>query len=193
MLTIYGDMISGNCLKVKYVADYLDIDYSWHHIDVVAGDAQKADFKAINPAAQVPTVQLEDGKNLSQSNAIMRYLAQGSALIPTDSWLAAKMDEWMFWEQYTHETSIAVTRFQVLFQGTAINDRDPKLVAKGEAALKLMETHLKDTRWFVGEKFSLADIALYAYTQFAPDAGFNLDNKPNIKHWLTKVQSALNI
>jgi len=193
MLTIYGDMISGNCLKVKYVADYLDIDYSWHHIDVVAGDAQKADFKAINPAAQVPTVQLEDGKSLSQSNAIMRYLAQGSALIPTDSWLAAKIDEWMFWEQYTHETSIAVTRFQVLFQGTAINDRDPKLVAKGEAALKLMETHLKDTRWFVGEKFSLADIALYAYTQFAPDAGFNLDNKPNIKHWLTKVQSALNI
>lgn len=193
MLTIYGDMISGNCLKVKYVADYLGIDYQWHHVDVVAGDAQKTDFKAINPAAQVPTVKLDDGKALSQSSAIMRYLAQGSTLIPENPWQAAKMDEWMFWEQYTHETSIAVTRFQVLFQNIAIEDRDPKLLAKGEAALELMEAHLKDNKWFVGDNLSLADIALYAYTQFAPDAGFNLDNKPNIKHWLKRVQSTLNI
>lgn len=193
MLTIYGDIVSGNCLKVKYVADYLRLDYKWHPVDVVAGDAQKPEFKAINPAAQVPATTFEDGRMLSQSNAIMRYLAKSSDLIPTDPWHAAKMDQWLFWEQYSHETCIAVTRFHVLFQNVAIEDRDPNLVAKGEKALNLMEEHLSEKRWFAGNTPSLADVALYAYTQFAPDAGFDLETRPNIQRWLAETKLTLKL
>lgn len=193
MFTIYGDIISGNCLKVKYVADYLDLDYTWHPIDVVAGEAQKAEFKAINPAAQVPTITFDDGKMLSQSNAIMRYLARKSDLIPNDPWYATKMDQWLFWEQYSHETCIAVTRFHVLFQNVAIEERNPDLVAKGEKALSLMDEHLSNNNWFAGSTASLADVALYAYTQFAPDAGFDLATRPNLRRWLAETKSTLKL
>jgi len=120
-------------------------------------------------------------------------LASGSNLIPSDPWLAAKMDEWLFWEQYNHETSIAVTRFQVLFRGCAIKDRNPALVKKGEAALDRMEVQLQNRLWFVGDTLSLADIALFAYTQFAPDAGFVLDDRTAVLDWLHRVSVALDI
>jgi glutathione S-transferase len=191
MFTIYGDTISGNCLKIKYVADILGLKYRWVDVDVVAGETQTPELLALNPVGQVPIIQLEDGRVLAQSNAIMRYLSEGSSLIPADAWQRAKMDEWLFWEQYSHETSIAVTRFRVVFKGQALADRDPVLVQKGETALDLMEAHLRDNKWFVGDALSLADLALYAYTQFAPDAGFGLAGRPSVARWLADVSAKI--
>lgn len=191
MMTIYGDVVSGNCLKVQYVADLLHIAYRWQHVDVVGGGAQLPEFKALNPAGQVPAIAFPDGRMLSQSNAIMRFLAQDSPLIPEDAWLCAKMDEWLFWEQYSHETAIAVLRFRVKFQNQKVTDRDPALVAKGEKALGLMEAHLTEQDWFVGDALSLADIGLYAYTQFAPEAGFPLKGYPAVMAWLARVSDRI--
>lgn len=191
MITIYGDKISGNCLKVKYVADQMGVAYEWIDISVLDGAARAEAFLELNPAGQVPVVAFGDGKALAQSNAIMRYLAGGGTLIPDCKWDQAKMDEWLFWEQYSHEPAIAVVRFQVVYKGRPIEARDPALVLKGEAALDRMEAHLAGRDWFVGKALSLADIALYAYTQFAEDAGFSLGERPNIYSWLKRASAEL--
>ncbi len=190
-MKIYGEEISGNCLKVKYVADYLGLEYDWVNIDIVAGGSRTAEMLAKNPAGQVPFVELDDGSILSQSNAIIQYLADGSDLVPANRLGCAKMNEWMFWEQYSHETAIAVARFRVIYQGQAVEDLDPQLVAKGNAALDLMEKHLTGNDWFVGEKLSLADVALVAYTQFAHQPGFTFDKRPNVAAWVPRVKRAL--
>jgi len=191
-MKIYGDMVSGNCLKVKYVCDLLSIAYTWIDVDVVSGGARAAETISKNPVGQVPFIELDDGRVLSQSNAIMRYLAEGSYLIPVDAYERALMDQWMFWEQYSHETAIAVARFQVKLVGKLVSELDPALVKKGNAALDLMEEHLSKNSWFVGDRLSLADIALFAYTQFAEEGGFSLDGFSNIQNWLGCVKSKLN-
>jgi len=193
MFTLYGDKISGNCLKALYVANYLGLDHKWVDISVLGGGARTEEFLKINPYGQVPALQTGNGATLAQSNAIMLYLAEASALVPEDPWARAKMNEWLFWEQYSHETAIAVTRFHVVYMGKSIAERDPVLVSKGEGALDRMEAHLNENRWFVGESISLADIALYAYTQFAPDAGFDLKGRPNILGWLKRTASTLDL
>lgn len=190
-ITIYGDLISGNCLKVKYVSDILGQPYKWVNVDVVGGEARTAVISAKNPVQQVPFIELPGGRVLSQSNAIMRYLAKGSALIPNSDFEQALMDQWLFWEQYSHETAIAVARFQVRFAGIAVDDLPEALVEKGNKALDVMERILSDTRWFVGDQLSLADIALYAYTQFADEGGFSLTRRPNIQRWLSDVAGQL--
>lgn len=191
MLTIYGDMVSGNCLKVKYVCDLLDISYEWRAVDVVGGEAKSDEFLAINPFGQVPAVKFGDGQVLTQSNAIMRHLARDSRLVPEDSWLQAKMDEWLFWEQYSHETAIAVLRFHVLFKGLPVEKRDAALVQKGEAALDFVERTLSKADWLVGSGLSLADLSLFAYTQFASDGGFSLSGRPGVQAWLERVRSEI--
>lgn len=190
-MKIYGDMRSGNCLKVKNVCDYLGIDYDWKEIDVLSGYTRTKEFLAINPAGQVPTVVLNDGRVLAQSNAIMRYLAKESALIPEDAYLQAKMDEWLFWEQYSHEPSIAVVRFLVALKGMNRGEIDPTLIAKGDAALDLMERHLVEADFLVGDSLTLADIALLAYTQFAEEGGFSIKTRPGIQNWIARVRSEL--
>lgn len=190
-MKIYGEEISGNCLKVKYVADYLGLDYEWVDIDIVAGGSRTPEILAKNSAGQVPFVEFEDGRVLSQSNAIIQFLAEGSELVPEDPFDRAKMMEWMFWEQYSHETAIAVARFRVIYQGQTIEDLDPQLVAKGNAALDLMEKHLSGGDWFVGNALSLADVALVAYTQFAHQPGFELETRPNVAAWVPRVKQAL--
>ena len=117
MITIYGDPISGNCLKVKWTAERLGIPFTWIDVDVTKAQTRTAEFLAINPAGQVPTVVLADGRPLAQSNAIIVHLAEGSPLIPTDPYERARMFEWLFWEQYSHEPYIAVARFQVKYLG----------------------------------------------------------------------------
>src|SRR6201986_1429970 len=117
VMKIYGDSNSGNCLKVKWVCDRLALPYRWVEIDTLKGESRTAEFLTRNPWGQVPTVELDDGRKLAQSNAIIRYLARGSALIPQDAFAAAKMDEWLFWEQYSHEPYIAVCRFQMRYLG----------------------------------------------------------------------------
>lgn len=192
-MKVYGALSSGNCLKVKYVADYLELDYDWIPVDVLGGEARKPEVLAKNPVGQVPFIETADGKVLSQSNAIMRFLAEGSSLIPTDAFTSAQMDQWMFWEQYSHETAIAVARFRVLYQGYAVSDLDPELVTKGNAALDIMEMHLMNNQWFVGDRLTLSDIALLAYTQFAEQPGFSLNSRPSITRWLVATKSELGI
>lgn len=192
-MKIYGDEISGNCLKVKYVADYLGKSYEWVGVDVVAGGARLPHMLAKNPAGQVPFVEFADGRMLAQSNAIMLFLAEGSSLIPHDAFERAKMYEWMFWEQYSHETAIGVARFRVVFEGQSVEGLDPALVAKGNAALDLMERHLVNQNWFVGNALSLADIALVAYTQFAHEPGFSLEERPSVAQWMVRVRRELGV
>ena len=130
-MRIFGDSISGNCLKVKWTADHLRLSYEWIETDVLQAATRTPEFLAMNPAGQVPAVILDDGRPLSQSNAIILHLAEGSALIPADAYDRARMLEWMFWEQYSHEPYIAVARFQVRFQGRPVADLEPRIVERG--------------------------------------------------------------
>src|SRR5246127_174811 len=163
-MKILGDSNSGNCLKVKWVCDRLGLPYEWVEIDTLKGGSRTAEFLKLNPWGQVPTVEFDDGRTLAQSNAIIRYLARGSDLIPADAFAAAKMDEWLFWEQYSHEPYIAVCRFQVVYLGRAASDLDPDKVRRGYAALAKMERQLGVSPFFAGPAVSLADVSLLAYT-----------------------------
>ena len=192
-LTIHGDSRSGNCLKVKWTAERLGIAYDWREVDVMTGSTRTADFLKINPAGQVPTVILDDGRPLAQSNAIILHLAEGSGLIPADAYERARMLEWLFWEQYSHEPAIAVARFQVLFQGKPAAELEPRLVERGRAALQRLEDGLTASSFLVGETLCLADVALVAYTRKAHEGGFDLGLYPNIQAWIARVEKELNI
>ena len=193
MITIYGDAISGNCLKVKWVCERLAIPFAWVDVNVVNRETRTDDFLAMNPAGQVPTIVLDDGRPLAQSNAIMLYLAVGSTLIPADPYQRAKMFEWLFWEQYSHEPTIAVVRFQMKYLGRPRSELDPALIAKAEAALALMERALAGRRYLVGDDLTLADIALVAYTRMAHDGGFDLADYPAVDAWVRRVEQELPI
>jgi glutathione S-transferase len=192
-MKIYGDRISGNCLKVKWVCDLLALPYTWIDVDVVKGETRAADFLALNPWGQVPTVVLDDGRALAQSNAIIRYLARDSHLIPADAFTAAQMDAWLFWEQYSHEPYIAVRRFHLTYLGKSVDTLDPKLETRGYAALDVMERRLTDVRHLAGDALSLADIALLAYTRLAHEGGFDLTRYRAIRRWIAETETALGL
>ncbi len=192
-LKVHGDSISGNCLKVKWTLDNLGVDYDWIETGVLTGDTRTPAFLALNPAGQVPLVVLDDGRPLAQSNAIILYFAEGSALIPTDAYARAKMLEWLFWEQYSHEPYVAVLRFQVKYLGKSLEGVDPKLIERSHLALARMEAALAAGAFLVGESVTLADLALVAYTRMAPDGGLNLDAYPAVLAWIARVEAALNI
>ncbi len=192
-MKIYGDSISGNCLKVKWTADFLGLGYDWIETDITKGESRTPAFLAMNPAGQVPAVVLDDGRPLSQSNAIILYLAEGSALVPHDAYDRARMLEWMFWEQYSHEPYIAVARFQVKYQGRPVADLEDRIVGRGVAALERMQLALADSPFLVGDQPTLADVALVAYTRLAHEGGFSLDLYPAVKAWVSRVEEALNI
>jgi glutathione S-transferase len=192
-LTIYGDSISGNCMKVRFVAERLGIPYRWIETNVLERATRAPEFLALNPAGQVPFVKLPDGRPLSQSNAIMLYLAEGSALIPADAYQRAQMFQWLFWEQYSHETAIAVLRFRRHFLKQADCELDPGLVPRSMAALDLMERHLATSSHFVADRLSLADIALVAYTRWSHEAGLELAGWPQVKAWVARIEGALGL
>ena len=192
-MRIYGDSISGNCLKVKWVADVLGVPYAWIEVDILKGESRTPRFLAMNPAGQVPVVVLDDGRVLSQSNAIILHLAEGSALIPRDAYERARMFEWMFWEQYSHEPYVAVARFQVRYMGKPVSELETRLVERGNAALQRLEDGLSGSAYLVGAAPSLADIALVAYTRLAPEGGFDLGRYPNVQAWVKRVEAALKI
>src|ERR1700749_4476436 len=192
-MKIYGDSISGNCLKVKWVCDWLALPYTWIAVDVVKAETPTPQFLALNSAGQVPVVELDDGRTLAQSNAIIRYLARGSALIPQDSFAAAKMDEWLFWEQYSHEPYIAVCRFHMRYLGKAPSELDPDRVQRGYAALARMESHLAGAHFLAGDSLSLADIALLAYTRLAHEGGFDLARYASVRHWIAECGAQLGV
>jgi glutathione S-transferase len=192
-MKIYGDNNSGNCLKVKWVCDRLALPYAWLNIDTLKGETRTPEFLRRNSAGQVPVVEFDDGRTLAQSNAIIRYLACGSDLIPADSFAAAKMDEWLFWEQYNHEPTIAVCRFQMVYLGKSASDLDPDKVKRGYTALARMEHHLATTRFLVGEAVSLADVALLAYTRVAHQGGFHLEGYAAVQRWIGETEKALGL
>ena len=193
MLTIYGDSISGNCLKVKWTADHLHLAYDWIETGVLDGATRRPEFLALNPAGQVPLALLEDGRPLAQSNAIILHLAAESALIPADPYDRAKMLEWMFWEQYSHEPYVAVARFQVRYLGVSPAELEPRLVERGIRALQRLELGLAATPFLVGDRVSLADVALVAYTRVAHEGGFDLSAYPKAQAWIVRVEAALGI
>ena len=192
-MTIFGDSISGNCLKVKFVADRLGIPYDWVEVSVLKAETRTPEFLAVNPAGQVPVVRFADNGTLAQSNAIMLHLAWGSDLIPADPIERARMFQWLFWEQYSHEPAIAVLRFQKLYLQKSDSEIDPALPGKCARALKLMNDHLEGSAYFVGGRLSLADIALVAYTRFAHQAGIDLAAWPNVRQWVDRVEDDLRL
>ncbi len=192
-MKIYGDSISGNCLKVKWTADFLGLKYDWIETNILQCESRTPAYLAMNPAGQVPAVVLDDGRSLAQSNAIILHFAEGSSLVPADAFDRAKMLEWMFWEQYSHEPYVAVARFQVLYLGKGVSDLEARLVERGAAALQRLELGLADSPFLVGDRPSLADVALVAYTRVSHEGGFSLDLYPAVKAWVARVEQALSI
>ena len=192
-MKIYGDISSGNCLKVKWVCDHLALPYSWIAVDTLKGETRTAKFLKLNGAGQVPTIELDDGRSLAQSNAIIRYLARGSRLIPEDAFAQGKMDEWLFWEQYSHEPYIAVCRFQMFYLKKPASDLDPEKVKRGHAALARMEQQLALTPFLAGDAVTLADVSLLAYTRLAHEGGFDLDAYAALRRWIAATETFLNL
>jgi glutathione S-transferase len=157
------------------------------------GESRTPEFLAMNPLGQVPTVKLDDGRCLAQSNAIIIYLGKGSALIPVDPYDRAKMLEWMFWEQYSHEPYVAVCRFHMKYLGKRADELDPEKVKRGLAALATLDGALKGRKFLVGNALSLADIALVAYTRLAHEGGFDLAPFADLRAWIARVEAELGI
>src|SRR3982075_4171428 len=193
LMKIYGDTKSGNCLKVKWVCDRLALPYAWIGVDTLKRETRTTQFLKLNSAGQVPTVEFDDGRVLAESNAIIRYLAHGSDLIPPDAFAAAKMDEWLFWEQYSHEPYIAVCRFQMVYLGKPASDLDTDKIKGGYAALARMEHQLAATRFPVGDSFSLADVSPLASTRAAHEGGFSLRGYDAVRRWIGEAERALGL
>lgn len=191
VLTLYDDMISGNGYKVRLMLSQLRIPFRYMPVDVVAGETRTPQFLAINPNGQIPVIMLEDGRTLSQSNAILLYFAEETPLLPRDRFARAEVNQWLFFEQYSHEPYIAVLRFWHHLPGgpdRAQQARLPQMLDKGNAALRVMNTHLSDKRFLVGDRYSIADIALYAYTHVADEGGFDLRRFPHVRDWLARIR-----
>jgi glutathione S-transferase len=190
-LKVYGDSISGNCFKVKHVCAELGIPYEWQEVDILAGETRTPEFLAMNPNGKVPLLALPDGRYLPESNAIISYLADGTELAGSDAFERATVLQWMFFEQYNHEPNIATSRFVVRYLGNPPERQgwlEKKRVA-GYRALDVMELTLGKTPFMAGERFTLADIALFAYTHVADEGGFSLEGYPAIRAWLDRVQT----
>ena len=189
MLTIYGMSDSGNCYKVRLAAEQLQVPYRWVETDSSKGETHSPAFLAMNPNGKVPTVRLDDGSFLPESNAILNYLAEGTPLLPAERLARARVLQWMFFEQYSHEPYIAVARFilRYLPSDTPRRAELPRLRERGEQALAVMEQHLSREPFFADGRYTIADIALYAYTHCAADGGFDLARYPAVRGWLDRV------
>ncbi|MDV7341696.1 glutathione S-transferase family protein [Terasakiella sp. A23] len=191
MLTLYSNQGSGNCYKVRLLLHQLGYDLDIKEMDVVSGECQGDEFLKINPVGKVPTLILDEGMVLTESNAIMLHFADETQYMPMDHFDKSQAFQWLFWEQYSHETAIAVARYSMHYLGNTEKDDDrlPALWEKGYKALDVMEDHLKDKDFFVGDRYSIADIALFAYTHVADQGGFDLAKYPNVLTWLERVKS----
>jgi glutathione S-transferase len=191
MIKVYGMSTSGNCHKVRMVLEALALPYEWNEIDTRSGVTRSAGFLAMNPNGKAPVAEVEPDVFLAESNAIMCYLADGSKLIPGDRLDRARMLQWLFFEQYSHEPYIAVARFLRRFHADPAAQRalaDSKMEG-GYRALEVMERTLAAAPFMVADRYTLADIALYAYTHVAPDGGFDLNRFPTIRAWLARVEA----
>jgi glutathione S-transferase len=193
-LILHEDPLSGNCYKIRLTAALLGLAVERRFYDIMQGETRTPEFLAeVNSNGRIPVLQVGD-RFLPESNAACWYLAEGSALIPSDRWDRADVLRWMFWEQYNHEPSIATLRFWLYFIGEANltelqRAQLPAKRAGGEDALALMDEHLAGREWFVGREASLADISLFAYTHVCEAGGFRLHDYPNVCAWLDRVRS----
>ncbi|HXH98356.1 MAG TPA: glutathione S-transferase family protein [Gaiellaceae bacterium] len=188
-MLLYDSPVSGNCYKVRLLLAHLGLPYERHTVDVVDRSDRRALLGALNPALRVPTLVLDDGRPLAESNAILWFFGEGSRFVPDDRYGRAQVLQWMFFEQYEHEPSIAVVRFWVAYSGRpeAFADRLEERRAAGYRALDVLEGHLEGRPYLVGESLTLADLSLYAYTHVAHEGGFELDRYEAIGHWLERV------
>lgn len=190
MPTLYDMPDSGNSYKVRLAAAHLGVALRRVTMSSRDGSTRSADFLAKNPIGKLPTLELDDGRFLAESNAIMLYLAEGTKLLPADKYDRAKAYEWLFFEQYSHEPAIAVRRALFIYEerhALATPERLAQLLEAGDRALTVMETRLKDHDWLAGDAFSVADIALYAYTHTAEEGGYTLRKYPGISAWMERL------
>lgn len=189
-LRIYGDSRSGNCYKLKLLCAELGIGYDWQEVDVLAGVTRTPEFLAMNPNGRIPLLVLPDGRCLAESNAILCFLADGSELFAGDSYGKAEILQWLFFEQYSHEPFIATSRFIIRFLGNP-PERRAELEAKkagGYHALGIMDGRLREHDYLAGANFSIADVALFAYTHVADEGGFSLDDYPAVRRWIGRIE-----
>ena len=190
-IILYGDSRSGNCYKLKLLCAGLGIGYDWREVDILAGDTHTDEFLAMNPNGKIPLLVLPDGRNLAESNAILCFLADGSDLFYGSPYERATILQWLFFEQYSHEPFIATSRFIIQYQGSP-PERMAELEQKREGgwkALGIMEARLAKQDWMAGDRYSIADIALYAYTHVSHEGGFPLDDYPSVRGWLERVSA----
>ncbi|MEM9449315.1 MAG: glutathione S-transferase family protein [Cyanobacteria bacterium P01_E01_bin.6] len=194
MLKLYDFLPSGNDYKVRLLLTQMNIPFERVNVDITKGESRTVDYLAKNPNGRVPLLELEDGRCLPESNAIMFYLAEESDFFPTDRFEQVQVLQWLFFEQYSHEPYIATSRYIISILGKADDYQDvlAEKREKGYAALKVMEQHLSDRPFFVAGRYTIADIGLYAYTHVAHEGGFDLSGFSQIRLWLDRVQAQPN-
>lgn len=191
MPRLYEFVPSGNCYKVRLVAHQLGIPLERVHVPLEAGAGRTPGFKAKFPLGRVPVLELDNGDQLAESDAILWYFAEGTPLVPTDRLERARCLQWMFFEQYSHEPYVAVARAWVKVYGippgkhAELEERK----AKGYVALEVMERHLRSAPWFTGREYGIADIALFAYTHVAHEGELDLGRFPAIREWIERVRN----
>ena len=188
-MLLYENAASGNCYKVRLLLAHLGIAYERHDVDVLDRSNRPELLGGLNPALRVPTVVLDDGRPLAESNAILWYFGEGTRFVPDDAYERAKVLQWLFFEQYDHEPAIAVARFLKTYYGKpeVWESQRAQLISRGTKALAALESALADRDWLVGDALTIADIALYAYTHAADEGGFELEAYPAIRAWLDRV------
>ena len=191
MLLLYDSPPSGNCYKVRLLLAHLGIPYERRFVDVVDRSNRRELLGDLNPFLRVPTLVLDDGRPLGESGAILWYFAEGTRFVPEDPYLRAQVLQWMFYEQYELEPSIAVVRFWVAYSGRAeqFEPERPAKMKAGERVLRTLDTHLEAREWVVGDAFTLADIALYGYSHVAEEGGWDLSPYDALRAWHQRVAS----
>ena len=188
-MLLYNSAVSGNCYKVRLLLAHLGLPYEKLEVSVVDRSNRKELLGDLNPGLRVPTIVLDDGRPLAESNAILWYLGDGSQYVPDDPYERAQVLQWLFFEQYSHEPYLAVVRFWLRYSGDPgrFSDQVPAKMQGGYAALDAMERHLAGRRFLVGDRYTIADMALYAYTHVADEGDFELERYPAIREWLERV------
>ena len=193
-MKVYGDIQSGNCYKIKLLLSFLEIKHEWIHVDILKGETLTDNFLSMNQNGKIPVLELDDGRFLSESNAILNYLAVDSSYLPNDHYLRSKVLEWQFFEQYSHEPYIAVARYISKYLGLPeekVEEYNSKQEG-GHKALKVMEAQLSKTNYLVGDTPTIADVSLYGYTHVAHEGGFDLNQYSGIQSWLKRIANLPN-
>lgn len=189
MFTVYGDIKSGNCYKIKLLLNLLGEEHNWQHVDILKGESRTEDYLTKNPVGKIPLLEFTNGQYLAESNAILNYLADGSQFLPDNRFQRALVLQWQFFEQYSHEPFIATARYINKYLGMP-EDKKAEFASKqegGHRALRVMENQLAKSAFLVGDQFTIADISLYGYTHVADEGGFDLSDYPSITSWLERI------